>query len=108
MVARWCPKTDCAYLVANGRPVAAWVTMSPRRNTPEQTRAIGQAVAVGAVHTGLNFEHERAEIVVDQTRSAGEVDFGRRRRGVLHEGVEQLVDTEVQHRRGEQHRGATA
>lgn len=38
-VERCCPNTDCAYLVTNGLPVAAWVSTSPRSNVPEQTRA---------------------------------------------------------------------
>ena len=38
-VERCWPNTDCAYLVTNGFPVAAWVSTSPRSKVPEQTRA---------------------------------------------------------------------
>lgn len=38
-VERCWPNTDCAYLVTNGLPVAAWVSTSPRSNVPETTRA---------------------------------------------------------------------
>ena len=37
-VVRWAPNTDWAYLVANGRPVAACVSTMPRSKRPEQTR----------------------------------------------------------------------
>ena len=37
-VSRSCPNIACAYLVANGRPVAAWVSTMPRSNRPEHTR----------------------------------------------------------------------
>ena len=37
-VVRCWPNTACAYLVANGRPVAAWVSTMPRSNRPEQIR----------------------------------------------------------------------
>ncbi|GAB3795888.1 hypothetical protein GCM10027605_02700 [Micromonospora zhanjiangensis] len=38
MVSRLAPNICCAYLVAKGRPVPAWVTVMPRLNRPEQTR----------------------------------------------------------------------
>ena len=38
MLSRSRPNTCWAYLVANGRPVRAWVTTMPRSNTPEQMR----------------------------------------------------------------------
>ena len=37
-VSRSWPNIDWAYLVANGRPVAAWVSTMPRSNRPEHTR----------------------------------------------------------------------
>ena len=37
-VSRSWPNIDCAYFVANGRPVAAWVSTMPRSNRPEHTR----------------------------------------------------------------------
>ncbi len=38
MVVRSRPNMDCAYFVANGRPVAPCVTTIPRSNRPEHTR----------------------------------------------------------------------
>jgi hypothetical protein len=38
-VERCWPNTDCAYLVTNGLPVAAWVSTSPRSKVPDTTRA---------------------------------------------------------------------
>ena len=61
-VSRSWPNIDCAYFVANGRPVAAWVSTMPRSNRPEHTRtnAIRSRWAGSMLACTLNTSPENA------------------------------------------------
>ena len=107
-VSRSWPNIDCAYLVANGRPVAAWVSTMPRSNRPEHTRtnAIRSRCAGSMLACTLNTRPENGASTgrgspLMSARSAG-------RRAELGHGVEQPADAEVRQRRAEQHRARHA
>jgi hypothetical protein len=81
-----------------------WRIFMPLRVAPGADPQEGDAVAVGRVHVRLDLEDEAGE------RSSGSttrctVASGARRRGVVHEGVEQLLDPEVVDGRAEEDRG---
>ena len=103
-VSRSWPNIDWAYLVANGRPVAAWVSTMPRSNRPEHTRtnAIRSRCAGSMLACTLNTRPENgastgARLALDVVPRGG-------RRGELGHRVEQAADAEVRQRRAEQHR----
>lgn len=90
--------------LAGGR-VGQHVTTFERAGTHP---GVGDAVAVRGVHPGLHLEHESAERGFDRTNVAVGVALGARRRRQPDQIVQQLVDAEVQCRRGEQHRRGLA
>jgi predicted transcriptional regulator len=68
----------------------------------------GDTVAVRRVHVRLDLEHEAGELVLFRVHHAAAGLARTRRRRVLDEGVEQLLDAEVVDRGAEEHRGLLA
>ena len=68
----------------------------------------GHPVAVGRVHVRLDLEHEAGEGRLTRLHHPLDGGAGARRRGIVDEGVEQLLDTEVIDGRAEKDRGLLA
>ena len=103
-VSRSWPNIDCAYFVANGRPVAAWVRTMPRSNRPEHTRtnAIRSRCAGSMLACTLNTSPENG--VPTGRGSPLTSSRARRRGGERGHRVQQPADPEVRQRGPEQDR----
>ena len=104
-VVRCWPNTAWAYLVANGRPVAAWVSTMPRSNRPEQIRTKAIRSRWLRSMPGLHLEHQPGQRGVEVPRDAVGVVPGLRRRGQLDQRVQQPLHPGPGQRGPEQHRG---
>ena len=107
-VVRSRPNTVSAYLVVNGLPVWACVTTMPRSNTPETMRMNARrsrcAVSIPACTlntTALNGSVTSRGLPLMSSRPRGGGANST-------QGVEDLADTEVEHRGREDHRGRLA
>ena len=104
MVERSRPNIACAYLVANGRPVASWVRTMPRSNRPEQTRtkATRSRCDLSIEAWTLNTSPENGDSMARASPDAdGRGEGGGRQ---LDQRVQQPGHADVGQRRAEHHR----